>query len=215
MRTFSSLVFALLLTGCVGTSYKSFDAAKAENTDLSRQVRYELKSAFYDDPPQCVTVLATKGKVAQGTKNGVEAALARYLTGKVPRVIGPLERRRSEKADLFDLANSTDRRRFALAKRCPYFAQPGLGNTEDTYMVVWNEKKVALSYALFRASDDAVVWRAAHTASRSDGGLPFSPMALASSAVRAGRMEADKDEVRASMIDDATRRMIKTLPDVR
>jgi hypothetical protein len=215
MRSLPVLALALLLSGCVGTSYKSFNAPKAENTNLSRQVRFELKSAFYDDPPQCVTVLPAKGEATQRTKNRIEAAFARYLSGRVPKIIGPLERRRIEKADLFDLANTKDRRRFALAKRCPYFAQPTLGHSEDAYMVVWNEKKVALTYSLFRASDDAVLWRAAHTASRSDGGLPLSPFSLATSLAYAGRMEADKEEVWASLVDDATRRMVKTLPDVR
>ncbi|MCW9045571.1 MAG: hypothetical protein OQK35_04490, partial [Alphaproteobacteria bacterium] len=180
-----------------------------------REVRYEIRSAFYRDPPNCVTVLKTLGKGSENLKSQIEVVFARHLTGKVARVVSPLERRRMEKNDLLDTNHSGDRRRFAFKKRCPFFIQANLSQSDDSYYVVWSEKKIGLKVSLFRAADNEVFWRAEHTARRGDGGVPITPMALVSSAVSAGKHEADKIDVQASILDDAARRILKTLPDVR
>ena len=65
-----------------------------------------------------------------------------------------------------------------------------------------------------RVADDAVLWKARHVANRSDGGLPFSIIGVAVAGFEAARFRADED-VPDSLIDDAVRRMMVTLPDVR
>ena len=65
-----------------------------------------------------------------------------------------------------------------------------------------------------RVLDDVVIWKARHVANRSDGGVPFSLIGIAVAGLKATRLQADHD-VPDSLIDDAIRRMMVTLPDVR
>ncbi len=218
MKNIILIVFILSLTGCVSTTYHPYDketASQEEVSLLEREVRYELRSAFYRNPPHCVSVLKTVGKGNQHLKGQIESVLARHLTGKVSRVISPLERDRLEKRDLLDTNNSEDLRRFAFKKRCPFFVQASLTQSENSYYVVWSENRIGLKLSLFRATDNQVLWRAEHIARRGDGGMPLNPYSLLTSAVVAGKHEADKIDTRASLIDDVIRRVLKTLPDVR
>ena len=55
--------------------------------------------------------------------------------------------------------------------------------------------------------------QAAHTAQRSDGGVPLSLIGAPVSAFRAARFNQDSD-VLPSMVDDALRRIFASLPAV-
>lgn len=181
---------------------------------MERDVRFTVNNTFYEDPPSCVTVLPSKTVSGEGWGRTVEKALARHLTQKVARVITPLERSRLERNEAWDLEDKRDRRRFALRQRCPAFAQAFVKSMDDDYMVIWTEKRVAMAIRLTRASDDALLWQAEHAARRGDGGVPLSPISVATSAAMAGKFNMDKD-VTPSLIDDGLRRIMVTLPDTR
>jgi len=55
------------------------------------------------------------------------------------------------------------------------------------------------------------LWQAAHTVWRADGGLPLSPVGALSGMASAAMFAQDK-EIMPSLIDDALRRMVRTLP---
>ena len=65
---------------------------------------------------------------------------------------------------------------------------------------------------MIRSSDDVTLWKARHTASRSDGGLPLSPFSAPLSAFQAASLAGD-DDVTPSMVEDVVRRLFATLPN--
>ena len=85
---------------------------------------------------------------------------------------------------------------------------------ENDYMVLWTNRAVGISLRLIRASDGKFLWQARHKASRSNGGLPFSPLSLPVSIARVARVK-DYLEIFHSIADDAVRRMMRTLPDTK
>lgn len=132
----------------------------------------QVRPAFYDDPPQCIIVLG--GPVAAGIVAGerIAEALARQLSGRVGRVIHPLERRRLVRSMAVDLEHPTDARHFAAATRCPALLRWRVLEAGHDNALVWSRKHITLNAALIRARDGAVLWRARSTASRSSGDVP-------------------------------------------
>lgn len=205
----------LFLAACAETTYVGYQGEEASPSMFSRQVEFNISKAFYRDPPDCVVVLRSPPK-GQGDGRGrvIEDALARQVSGKVNRVIGPNERDRLVRRLAVDLSRPGDRRVLARQARCGFFVQAKPWGGESVYAVLWTQTRVGLEVTMTRAGDDAVLWRARHVATRSDGGLPLSPFSIASNAFMAARLNGDGD-VPLSLVDDALRRMIRTLPDTR
>ena len=80
--------------------------------------------------------------------------------------------------------------------------------------LVWSQQSLSLTLELKSIRQEKTLWAAHHKAKRSGGGLPLSPISAAVNAAKAGLHQAD-DDVTDSLIDDAIRRMIVTLPDLR
>jgi hypothetical protein len=177
-------------------------------------VRFEVAKAFYADPPDCVTILPIETPPESAVAETIEGALARHLAGRVPRVIGPAERRRFERAAGLDLASAEDRRSFAATSRCRFFLRTTMDQLRNDYLLVWSGRSVGLSLELLPASGGEALWQARHVAARSDGALPLSPFSLVAGAFQAGQFQSDAD-ILSSIVDDAARRMMATLPDVR
>jgi len=144
----------------------------------------------------------------------IEQALALRLGQKISRVIGPRQRRAAERDLALDTGNEVDRRYLARTKRCPAYLEWRLKEISDSHFFVWSQKQIGLEIRLARAADDTILWRAAHTTRRSDGGLPLSLLSLPLAAAEATMFSQDADQL-PSMIDDVVRRLIVTLPDAR
>jgi len=213
-RLFLFALIALVLAACKTTSYRSYDASADEVAPLSQDVRFDVADGFYRDSPDCAVVLAAPAGVPANLANIVERAVARNLREKIRHVIDPAARQRAEFELALDLDDPQDAKRFAAIKKCRHFLRIHQAAVEDTYAVLWSERRLTLELALHRARDNAVVWRVAHTASRGDGGLPLSPLGLGSAVLRAGLSSSDVEAV-PSLVDDMMRRMFATLPDVR
>ena len=205
---------AFLLSGCAQTSYRAYESALSATPLVDREVRYALDREYYADSPTCVAVMPAKGKVALKMATGVERSLARYLSQRVSRVISPLERRRIVREGGLDLARDDGRRLFAGIAGCAHFAVAEVTSAENTFVGVWSQRRIDLTLRLGRTSDGKILWRAAHVAERGDGGLPISLVSLGIGIFKAGAQARDRD-VLPSMIDDAIRRMMVTLPDLR
>ena len=207
----------LFLAACAETTYVGYQGEEASPGMFSRQVEFKVSKAFYRDPPDCVVVLpsAASDKVqGDGRGRAIEAALARQLSDRVNRVIGPNERDRLDRRLALDLSRPSDRRVFARQVRCGFFVQAKPWGGASINAVIWTQARVGLEVMMTRAGDGAVLWQARHVATRSGGGLPLSPFSIVSNAFMAARLNADGD-VPLSLIDDALRRMVRTLPNTR
>jgi hypothetical protein len=213
-----NLVFTVLiaqaLSACTTTTYRSHETKVPETMLASRDVFFDVADGLYRDPPDCVTILPSPAGTPLELAKIVERAAARHLREKVQRVIGPKARRRAGQKLTLDLTNKQDRKRFARIRTCRYFLEIHEVKAGDVYALVWSERSLTLALSLQRARDGAVAWRATHTASRSDGGLPLSPISLGGAAIRAGMLHGDQEAL-PSLLDDAMRRMFVTLPDMR
>ena len=209
------LIGAAALTACTQTNYRALNANTESETPFSRDVYYQVADAFHGDPPECVLVLASAvAGVPPDLANMIEQALALHLGQKISRVIGPRQRRTAERDLALDTGNEVDRRYLARTERCPAYLEWRLKEMSDSHFLVWSQKQIGLEVRLARADDDTILWQAAHTTSRSDGGLPLSLLSLPLAAVQATLFNQDSDQL-PSMIDDVVRRLIVTLPDVR
>jgi hypothetical protein len=144
----------------------------------------------------------------------VERAVERNLAMRLPRVIGGARLRRAETALGIDMGTESGRLVFGRQMRCEALLDIRLSRVQDDYMVLWAQRGLTIDLTLSRIADGKLLWRARHAAGRADGGLPISLIDLPVSAARAGIMTKDP-EMFASIADDAARRMMKTLPDVR
>ncbi|HIJ44095.1 MAG: hypothetical protein V1253_00825 [Alphaproteobacteria bacterium] len=216
---FIGILSLMFLAACTETRYVNYQGEEAFPDIFSRQVEFNVSKAFYRDPPDCVVVLpSTTADKGQGQGDGrgrvVEDALARQLSGKVNRVIGPNERDHLVRRLAVDLSRPGDRRVLARQARCGFFVQAKPWGGESVYAVVWTQTRVGLEVVMTRAGDDGALWQARHVATRSGGGLPLSPISVASNAFMAARLNTDGD-VPLSLLDDTLRRMVRTLPDTR
>jgi hypothetical protein len=209
------LMAAATLAACSNTTYRSYDdPERNQNPLLGREVTYWLHPRIHSARPECAVVQAPKDNASTEVVRLVGPALARYLGERLPRVIAPLERTRLAKTHGIDLKDKGGRRRFAKATGCNAYLIWRVVNAEDSYFLVWSQRRVRVEAALFRASDDRLYWQAAHTGRRSDGSLPLSPLSLPFAVFEAADFKADND-VLPSMVDDVVRRLIITLPDLR
>jgi len=208
-------VLALQMGACAKTTYRAYgDPAKDEDLLVGREVIYRLERAIYTTLPQCAVVLPAGGKVPPAIARLAGPALARYLGGRIPRVIGPAERRRLEKHHRVEFNHEGDRRHFAKATGCETYLSWRVFAAEDNYFLVWSQRRIGIEAALYRAADDGLLWQAAHIGRRSDGSLPLSSFSVPFAAFEATNFKGDGD-VLPSMVDDVVRRLMVTLPDLR
>jgi len=203
--------------GCLQTTYRSLDgpeSRKAEGASLlERRVDYRLTDAYYTTAPRCAAIV-TKSPAPRAVARLVEEAVERHLAMRLSRVIGAARLRRTETRLGIDMDAAADRRVFARQARCDALVEIHLTRVADDYMVLWAQRGLTIGLTMTRLADGAVLWRARHAAGRADGGLPISIIDLPVSAARAVMVTNDPDMF-ASIADDAARRMIKTLPDIR
>ena len=213
-RYLQFLGLILFLSGCAQTTYSPYEKSHQEIPAFSRNVQFNIGDGFFRDPPNCITVLPVQGSIDGHLKRIVENAVARHLSGKVKRIIGPNERQILERRLAFDLEHPGDRRRFTQEARCRHFAQPEIKNADRTYVLVWTQKYLNLSLSIHGDDEKKLIWRASHQASRGDGGIPLSPLSLGAALFSAGRAHNDQDTF-PSMVDDSFRRMLIKFPDTR
>ena len=204
----------VLLAACVNTSYGSYQAAEAPPTAQERRVDYEISRSLFDNPPDCAMVLPLQGAPSPEQADILERALARQLSERLPRVIGPRERRKLARRYALEPGNPADWPSLTRLTECDSLLDAALTEARDDYALVWAQRSLGLETALIRIADLTVLWRARHKAARSDGGLPLSPLSLAMEGADAARFAADND-VLPSLADDLARRILITFPDFR
>jgi hypothetical protein len=217
----SCLVVACLLAplvalvACNGTHvapYRSQVSGSRDAVPFVRVVEVELDRRFFTDPPDCVLVLPMAGASRQTPFSElVEKYLALHLGFRFGRVIYGVARDRMAARAGLDLTDQNDRKRFHEKVSCGYDVEFRMINAQLVFAVVWAQLSLGLEVRLNRARDGWVLWRARHTATRSDGGIAVSPLGALTSAVEATALASDGDQV-VSLVADVTRRISATLP---
>lgn len=215
--TFLLLIAVLSSTAaCAGpTRYTGYGGEAEQPPPFGRTVEFEVTGDFYKDPPACAIVMPFEGRRDRDSRAViVEESVARQLSMHFSRVVGPRARERMVRDLAVDLDNGRDRKVLARAARCGFFLESAPWGDEGVFALVWTQERVGLELRLVRARDGAPLWRARHVATRSEGGVPLSPLSAVYNIVTVGGFKADGD-VPISLVDDATRRMLRTLPDTR
>ena len=215
MRTLAlGLSAAVLLGACAETTYRSFDATDDPAQLVERRVRHHLARAYYRTAPDCAALQFAPADAAPEIRRAVTDAVERHLATRLARVMGHLATRLAAQRLAVDLSHPGDLRVFGRRTRCQAMVRIRLHSISDDYFVVWARRGVAISLEMVRSRDGRLLWKARHRAGRADGGLPFGVLSLPFTLVRAARLKGDRD-VFDSIADDAVRRMMRTLPDLR
>jgi hypothetical protein len=203
--------------GCLQTTYRPFSQPSAQKAEpdsiFERRVDYRLFDAFFTTAPSCAAIV-TRASAPRAIARVVEDAVQRHLAMRLPRVMGAARLRRVETALGIDMNEPSDRRVFARQARCDAVVEIHLARVQDDYLVLWAQRRLTIGLTMSRIADGTVLWQARHSTGRADGGLPIAIIDLPVSAARAVMVTSDP-ELYASIADDAARRMIKTLPDIR
>jgi hypothetical protein len=207
----ASIVVSLSLFGCTGSPLVDRIDPYAE----ARRVApvFQATDALYAESIPCVVILDPIAADGLGDAELGEA-VARQVSTRFDRVIRPVERRRLEQSRSLDPGHPEDLRRLAEAVGCGYAMSIVESPPGSVYALFWTRQTIGLTLTLRRVSDREVLWQASSEAARSDGGLPLSPLSALINAAEAGSMAADP-ELRASLTDDALRRIVGTLPEFR
>ena len=202
------------LTACAQTEYVTFgEAGERIPNPASRTVMVEITDAYHDDYPDCVVVMPPAA--APGLKRFpelVEASLSLHLTRKIARVVSGAERDLAARRMAADLVNPDDLDAFMGALGCDAVVTSRVLGPGRTFAVVWSQVRIGLEVRMTRTRDRRLLWRARHIAERSEGGIPFSPLGVVVDGITSARFAADR-EIVDSVVDDAVRRIVASLPD--
>ncbi len=215
-RLAAILCVSAVTVACTQVQYRDDNNTPSDaSLPFERTVDYQVSREFYVDPPRCAFIVPLQGAAA-GTERGrvLEQAVARQLSLRLDRVIGPDRRDRLAREMAVDLQTESGSRRFAVASRCDAAVEVSTDGPEATFALVWAAAKLSLSLRLVRVRDGSELWRGRHAASRSEGTFPLSPLSIPIGAIGAGRFHSDAD-VFPSMADDVARRILISLPDTR
>ena len=217
--TFSTLrvtaisFIGIILSGCVNTTYRDMQASHGPEQFNERRVSYWVSESFYNNVDNCVFVIP---RVVAGLsrQRDAEASLERHLYERFERVLSGRIVRQSASRQLLDLKTSAGMNEFARQTNCSAFVSLEVSDIEDVFFMVWAKKSVTITVRLKEAKTGNLLWVARHQAQRSDGSMPLSVFSAVTSVARAVRVSSDRD-LFASIIDDALRRMAKTLPSMK
>ena len=221
IRIGSVLAGLVFISGCSDIRYvdhansKRMEQVTEDPSAFSRKVDFHLSRAFYETPPKCVMILPIQIKgVNPKTTEIVEDAAGRHASTHFDKVISARHVKALSRKRAFDITHSGDIKRLGRALHCDARLEIKTVGIENFYAVVWTDLSVAIQLTLVRSRDGRVLWRAKHKARRADGGLPLTLIGAGASTFSAGRLASDRD-VLPSMIDDAVRRIMTSLPDTR
>jgi hypothetical protein len=211
----AAVLVALLLGACSGTRYVEFDQELDNTQVLFRTVAVDVAPEFRDEFPDCVVVMPPLGGRGSDNYSGViEAALAAHLTKKINRVVVSIERDAAMRRLAINVNQDEDLRALASALECDALITSEILITDKKYFLVWSQLQIGLVVKMTRMRDGQLLWRARHVADRSEGGLPLSVFGAAVEAYSSTKLTMDED-VTASVVDDAVRRLVASLPDAK
>lgn len=209
---FALSLSALCLSGCVTPRYQNVVSSNETQQKLNpNDINYKVSDLYYRTAPDCVVVMKTQTKTPSPWDKEISVALARHLGTKIDKVIFPRKRLQIEKKNAYDFSLLKERIRFSQHIKCRYYARAQLYDLANEYAVVFSKKHIGIKIDLARFKDDKILWQAAHTIWRAEGGMPLSPLG-ALGGITSAMMFNNNPEIMPSLIDDALRRLMRTLP---
>lgn len=203
-----TLLAALFLIGaCQTTQIVNSDTTGLPMLDSGLQ--HQTTDRFYDLMPSCVAVLPMQH---QGP-DLLPRALARYLSEKFDRVVGPAQTAAIADSQVLNLGQDQDRERFSRQTGCSTFLTVKPSGNESVYILAWSLERMGAIASLVDWQG-APLWQAAFVTARSRGGLSLDPLGMVSHAASATYAHQDQGKF-ASMADDVARRLVSTLPDMK
>jgi hypothetical protein len=215
-KTVTVLAIGFVAAACARTSYVGYDKETASVPGIPlRTVAVKVDDAYFSDFPDCTIIMPTRTAAGlEFFKPLVEEALGHHMTKKVSRVIGGTERDIRARRAALEVGRTEDRKELAEATGCKTLLYSRVVGPGHTYLVVWSQVQIGLEVVMLRAADGHVLWKARHIADRSDGGLPLSPIGLAVDTYSSTQFSSDR-EIAVSVVDDAVRRLVRSLPNAR
>ena len=208
-------VLIIGLSACNATQVAPYHNSASSNTNITpyaRVIEVEIDRQYFTDRPDCVLLLPIAGSARQAPLSSLlEQYLALHLRFRFDRVIqASAHTRRMTRVGLAP-SRPDNRQEFHEAPACGYEIIFRLIHARADFALVWAQLSLGLEAQLSRARDGLVLWKARHTATRSDGGIAISPFGVVSSAVEATAFVSDGDQL-VSLAADVTRRVVATLP---
>ena len=210
------LAIGFVVAACAKTNYVGYDKGTASVSGVPlRTVAVEVDGAYFDNFPNCTIIMPSRTTTGlENFKPLVEEALARQMTKKVSRVVGRTERDLRTRQAAIDMRRIEDRKELAKITECETLLYSRVVGPGHTYLVVWSQVQIGLEVVMLRATDGHVLWKARHIAERSDGGLSLSPIGIAVDTYSSAQFSSDQ-EIAESVVNDAVRRLVRSLPDAR
>ena len=194
------LAIGFVVAACARTGYVGFDKGTASVSGVPlRTVAVEVDDAYFSDFPDCTIIMPTR--TAAGLENFkplVEEALGHHMTKKVSRVVGRTERDLRARQASLEVGRTKDRKGLAEATECKTLLYSRVVGPGHTNLVVWSQIQIGLEVVMLRAAD----------------GLPLSPIGIVIDAYSSAQFSSDR-EIAESVVDDALRRLVRSLPDAR
>jgi hypothetical protein len=216
-----ALIGVMVVLACTEICYiehgngADMDRETDDSSDFTRQVDFHFGRGFYETPPACVMGLPIHLKgIHQKTASIVEDAVNRHAMARFDKTITARHVNYISRKRAFDPTHKGDLKRLGRSLRCEAQLEIKTVGLEDFYAVIWTDLSVVIQLTLVRRRDGAILWRGKHKARRADGGLPISLFGAGAGTFLAGKLASDPD-VLPSMVDDAVRRVMVSLPDIR
>jgi len=178
----------------------------------SRSVEASYVSPY--EPIKCVFVVVPDGKRLDPVSIEIHDRLSVMLNQRIPKTINPQHVSQISRRMAVDPNTTSGELLIADATDCPYVARSTYQDLSYFYALVWGHAAATIHLSLSRAGNPAPLWESRQTVSRSNGGVPMTPVGVVTSAFQATMMFTEQD-VGASIIDDALRQAIDELPDFR
>jgi hypothetical protein len=213
--TIWAFVLLIGLSACNRTQIAPYRQEGSSDTGSmlqGRVIEMEVDSRYFVDRPDCVSLLPMVGSVrSERLGKLMEKYLALHLRLRFDRVIHGSERRGLLSFARLNPEKAKDRLRSRETAHCGYEFDFRLIQARTDFALVWAQLSLGLEARLTRARDGLVLWKARHTARRSEGGLAVSPLGAIASAAEASALVSDGDQV-VSLVADLTRRVVAALP---
>ena len=217
LSALSRLIFAVAVfcvaQGCVNTSYHHVGEEVRQPQFSERRVDFWLNDRVFSRAYSCVFLVPATQNPSD-VRSVAERAFQRHLSEKFDRVIPGHSVNIISNRQFIEIRTPDGVTRFAKKMDCAVSASVRVREIKNDFLMFYARKSLKLEVRLTDTKNKEPLWRASHNASRGDGSLPISPLSAVSSVVRASRLSADEEQF-ASIVDDAIRRMARTLPSFR
>ena len=212
-RIIFAMVAVVSVQGCVNTSYHDTKEKEPPPQIAERRVNFWLNNSVFNKLYPCVYVIPQK-PTATALLPLAERSFERHLYQKFEKVISSRSVKKISEKQMFNIYTRRGVSGFGKKMHCPVTASIRIKEMNNNFLMFYAQKSLKIEARLEDAKTGDLLWQSEHHAGRGDGALPLSPLSAISSVVRASRISGDSEQF-ASILDDAVRRMARTIPSFK